>query len=200
MLSQIGTIPYILGDKILGLARFFLGIGILGNSKDLYHQIDALDCLDQNRQTCAGAVVLTDLVFWCLLLPFQSGDGFKLTLLIGCMHSLNVVFLLLDSALNNLVLWHRFSSPSMLRTICLACESESIDAVKNVSASIYSPTCGFRLQSTKEKDHTKGVIPGISRRADLWLGTVLMNKGARVNTKRRVGPVPGVDIGNVFFF
>ena len=40
----------ILGDKILGLARFFLGIGIPGNSKDLYHQIDALDCLDQNRQ------------------------------------------------------------------------------------------------------------------------------------------------------
>ncbi|KAL7587671.1 hypothetical protein Lser_V15G41461 [Lactuca serriola] len=58
-------------------------------------------------QTCAGAVVLTDLVFWCLLLPFQSGDGFKLTLLIGCMHSLNAVFLLLDSALNSLQFtWH----------------------------------------------------------------------------------------------
>nr|KAJ0203458.1 hypothetical protein LSAT_V11C500239610 [Lactuca sativa] len=200
-------------DKILGLARFFLGIGIPGNSKDLYHQIDALDCLDQKRQclklivgvceqTCAGVVVLTDLVFWCLLLPFQSGDGFQLTLLIGCMHSLNAVFLLLDSALNilvtiylarinilclvelslynflvgyaclllymvalslpgncysmgsHVVLWHHFSSPSMLQTICLACESESIDAIKNVSASIYSPTCGFCLQSTKEKDHT----------------------------------------------
>ncbi|KAI3787831.1 hypothetical protein L2E82_00289 [Cichorium intybus] len=37
------------GDKILGLARFFLGIGIPSNSKDLYHQIDALACLDQNR-------------------------------------------------------------------------------------------------------------------------------------------------------
>ncbi|KAD3068726.1 hypothetical protein E3N88_36606 [Mikania micrantha] len=31
-------------------------------------------------QTCAGAVVLTDIVFWCLLLPFQTGDDFKLTL------------------------------------------------------------------------------------------------------------------------
>ena len=49
-------------------------------------------------------------------------------------------------------------------------------------------------------DDAKRVIPGISRQADLWLGTILMNKGARVNTKRRVGPVPGVDIGNVFFF
>ncbi|KAL8191959.1 hypothetical protein R6Q57_028079 [Mikania cordata] len=58
-------------------------------------------------QTCAGAVVLTDIVFWCLLLPFQSGDDFKLTLLIGCMHSLNAVFLLMDSALNRLQLsWH----------------------------------------------------------------------------------------------
>ncbi|KAI3526600.1 hypothetical protein L1887_05857 [Cichorium endivia] len=37
------------GDKILGLARFFLGIGIPSNSKDLYNQIDALACLDQNR-------------------------------------------------------------------------------------------------------------------------------------------------------
>ncbi|KAI3772982.1 hypothetical protein L6452_04178 [Arctium lappa] len=36
-------------DKILGLARFFLGIGIPGNSKDLYYQIDALSCLENNR-------------------------------------------------------------------------------------------------------------------------------------------------------
>jgi len=35
-------------DKILGLARFFLGIGIPGNSKDLYYQIDALSCLENN--------------------------------------------------------------------------------------------------------------------------------------------------------
>ncbi|KAI3676471.1 hypothetical protein L1987_86080 [Smallanthus sonchifolius] len=37
------------GDKILGLARFFLGIGVPGTGKDLYYQIDALACLDQNR-------------------------------------------------------------------------------------------------------------------------------------------------------
>nr|GEW86903.1 dolichyl-diphosphooligosaccharide--protein glycosyltransferase subunit 2-like [Tanacetum cinerariifolium] len=36
-------------DKILGLARFFLGIGIPGNNKDLYYQIDALSCLENNR-------------------------------------------------------------------------------------------------------------------------------------------------------
>ncbi|XP_076913930.1 uncharacterized protein LOC143572741 isoform X1 [Bidens hawaiensis] len=58
-------------------------------------------------QTCAGAVLLTDIVFWCLLLPFQTGDNFKLTLLIGCMHFFNAVFLIIDSALNSLHFsWH----------------------------------------------------------------------------------------------
>ncbi|XP_024966535.1 dolichyl-diphosphooligosaccharide--protein glycosyltransferase subunit 2-like [Cynara cardunculus var. scolymus] len=36
-------------EKILGLARFFLGVGVPGNSKDLYYQIDALSCLENNR-------------------------------------------------------------------------------------------------------------------------------------------------------
>lgn len=53
-------------------------------------------------QTCAGAVMLTDIVFWCLLVPFQLGDDFKVSLLIGCMHSVNLLFLLLDTALNNI--------------------------------------------------------------------------------------------------
>ncbi|KAF7153377.1 hypothetical protein RHSIM_Rhsim01G0262400 [Rhododendron simsii] len=37
------------GSKIFGLAKFFLGIGIPGNAKDLYNQIDALACLESNR-------------------------------------------------------------------------------------------------------------------------------------------------------
>ncbi|KAK1426989.1 hypothetical protein QVD17_15671 [Tagetes erecta] len=49
-------------------------------------------------------------------------------------------------------------------------------------------------------DDAKGVIPGISRRADLRSGTILMNKGARANVRRRIGAVPGVNIGDVFFF
>ena len=31
-------------------------------------------------QTSAGAVMLTDIVFWCLLLPFMTDENFKLTL------------------------------------------------------------------------------------------------------------------------
>ncbi|CAN4101891.1 unnamed protein product [Withania somnifera] len=53
-------------------------------------------------QISAGAVMLTDIVFWCLLVPFMMGENLKLTLLIGLMHSVNAIFLLLDSLLNNL--------------------------------------------------------------------------------------------------
>nr|XP_048337513.1 dolichyl-diphosphooligosaccharide--protein glycosyltransferase subunit 2 isoform X2 [Ziziphus jujuba var. spinosa] len=37
------------GDKILGLAKFFLGIGIPGDAKDFFNQIDSLACLENNR-------------------------------------------------------------------------------------------------------------------------------------------------------
>ncbi|KAM7501129.1 hypothetical protein LguiB_000033 [Lonicera macranthoides] len=64
----------------------------------------------ENIDVFTCAVMLTDIVFWCLLLPFMTGDNFRLTLLIGCMHSLNAVFLLLDSALNSLPFaWHRLT-------------------------------------------------------------------------------------------
>ncbi|KAL9318802.1 hypothetical protein ACSQ67_015319 [Phaseolus vulgaris] len=53
-------------------------------------------------QTSAGAVILTDIVFWCVIVPFLSISHFKLNMLMGAMHSLNAVFLLLDTALNNL--------------------------------------------------------------------------------------------------
>ncbi|KAF7121348.1 hypothetical protein RHSIM_Rhsim13G0036100 [Rhododendron simsii] len=37
------------GDKILGLAKFFLAIGIPDSAKGLYSQIEALACLESNR-------------------------------------------------------------------------------------------------------------------------------------------------------
>ncbi|XP_058094586.1 dolichyl-diphosphooligosaccharide--protein glycosyltransferase subunit 2 [Magnolia sinica] len=37
------------GDKILGLAYFFLGVGIPGNTKDLFNQMESLACLENNR-------------------------------------------------------------------------------------------------------------------------------------------------------
>ncbi|EXB44441.1 hypothetical protein L484_013859 [Morus notabilis] len=53
-------------------------------------------------QTCAGASVLTDLVFWCLLVPLLANVQFELTLLIGAIHTVNAVSLIGDTALNGL--------------------------------------------------------------------------------------------------
>ncbi|XP_010934313.2 dolichyl-diphosphooligosaccharide--protein glycosyltransferase subunit 2 [Elaeis guineensis] len=36
-------------DKMLGLAKFFLSIGIPGSTKDLFNQIESLSCLKNNR-------------------------------------------------------------------------------------------------------------------------------------------------------
>lgn len=61
-------------------------------------------------QTCAGAVILTDIVFWCVIVPFLSNSHLGLNVLMGCMHSLNVFFLLLDTSLNSLPFpWFRLS-------------------------------------------------------------------------------------------
>ncbi|KAK9139097.1 hypothetical protein Scep_008778 [Stephania cephalantha] len=61
-------------------------------------------------QTSAGASMLTDVVFWGLLFPFQSKDHFRLNPLMAGMHSLNAVFLILDATLNRLAFpWFRMA-------------------------------------------------------------------------------------------
>ncbi|CAI9301420.1 unnamed protein product [Lactuca saligna] len=49
-------------------------------------------------------------------------------------------------------------------------------------------------------DDTKEGMTGSAKRPDLRAGTICMSKGARANIKKRVGPVPGVEIGDIFFF
>lgn len=39
-----------------------------------------------------------------------------------------------------------------------------------------------------------------AKRPDLKAGTVMMSKGIRANSKKRIGVVPGVEIGDIFFF
>ncbi|CAN6879039.1 unnamed protein product [Brassica oleracea] len=46
------------GDKIVGLAKFFLGVGSPGDAKDFFNQIDALACLEDNRQGYFHAIYL----------------------------------------------------------------------------------------------------------------------------------------------
>ncbi|KAJ4809057.1 transmembrane protein [Rhynchospora pubera] len=59
-------------------------------------------CMQIIYQTCGGAVMLTDVTFWCLLVPFMSSAHFSVNLIMGCMHSLNLLFLLVDTFLNNM--------------------------------------------------------------------------------------------------
>ncbi|KAK6941129.1 hypothetical protein RJ641_030660 [Dillenia turbinata] len=54
-------------------------------------------------QMCGGAVFLTDIVFWCVILPFLQIAHYNLTVLMGCMHSVNLVCLLIEASINNLV-------------------------------------------------------------------------------------------------
>ncbi|CAI9779574.1 unnamed protein product [Fraxinus pennsylvanica] len=42
--------------------------------------------------------------------------------------------------------------------------------------------------------------PGISKHPNLTAGTVLMAKGVRTNSTKRIGHVPGVEVGDIFFF
>ncbi|KAL0359691.1 UNVERIFIED_CONTAM: Histone-lysine N-methyltransferase, H3 lysine-9 specific SUVH1 [Sesamum angustifolium] len=49
-------------------------------------------------------------------------------------------------------------------------------------------------------EEAKDMAPGLSRRPDLKAGTLLMTKGVRTNTIKRIGHVPGVEVGDIFFF
>ncbi|XAR72617.1 hypothetical protein NMG60_11019324 [Bertholletia excelsa] len=53
-------------------------------------------------QMNAGAVILTDCVFWFILVPILTIKDYNLNFLVIIMHSINVVFLLGDTALNSL--------------------------------------------------------------------------------------------------
>ncbi|KAH9625817.1 hypothetical protein KSS87_020471 [Heliosperma pusillum] len=96
-------------------------------------------------QTSAGASILTDLVFWCILMPLMSGKDFQLTLVIACIHSLNAVFLIIDSLLNALVAislpgalnsvgasvvsWNRRGSHSVLWALYIDCTGKKLNLV-----------------------------------------------------------------------
>ncbi|GFP88023.1 hypothetical protein PHJA_000946000 [Phtheirospermum japonicum] len=53
-------------------------------------------------QICAGAVALTDSVFWLLIYPYMTAYDYRLNFLIVSKHSVNAVFLLGDAILNRL--------------------------------------------------------------------------------------------------
>uniref|UniRef100_A0A1D1YS05 Signal recognition particle SEC65 subunit n=1 Tax=Anthurium amnicola TaxID=1678845 RepID=A0A1D1YS05_9ARAE len=61
-------------------------------------------------QTNAGAVMLTDCVFWLIIVPFLAIKDYNLNFFMIGMHSVNAIFLLGDTALNSLRFpWFRIS-------------------------------------------------------------------------------------------
>lgn len=51
------------GDKILGLAKFFLGIGIPGDAKDFFNQVESLAFLESNRISIPLILSLPETVY-----------------------------------------------------------------------------------------------------------------------------------------
>ncbi|KAF3448760.1 hypothetical protein FNV43_RR09473 [Rhamnella rubrinervis] len=49
-------------------------------------------------------------------------------------------------------------------------------------------------------EDTKASNTGIIKRPDLKAGNILMSKKVRTNMRKRIGTVPGVEIGDIFFF
>ncbi|GER51534.1 RNA-binding CRS1 / YhbY (CRM) domain-containing protein [Striga asiatica] len=49
---------------------------------------------------CAGAVVLTDIVFWLIIYAFLTGKDYRLNFLVVSVHSVNAIFLLGETFLN----------------------------------------------------------------------------------------------------
>ncbi|KAK6127170.1 hypothetical protein DH2020_039099 [Rehmannia glutinosa] len=49
-------------------------------------------------------------------------------------------------------------------------------------------------------EEAKNLAPGTARRPDLKAATLLMTKGVRTNNTKRIGHVPGIEVGDIFFF
>ncbi|KAL8471304.1 hypothetical protein ACS0TY_028190 [Phlomoides rotata] len=61
-------------------------------------------------QMAAGAVTLTDVVYWCVIFPFMALKDYEMNFLTVVTHSVNGILLLGDTAMNRLPFpWFRFS-------------------------------------------------------------------------------------------
>ncbi|KAI4370480.1 hypothetical protein MLD38_018831 [Melastoma candidum] len=58
---------------------------------------------------------------------------------------------------------------------------------------------GLRRKLSQLEDAREGSM-GLIKRVDLKVGNVMMSKGFRTNMRRRIGAVPGVKVGDIFFF
>ncbi|KAI4348554.1 hypothetical protein L6164_009264 [Bauhinia variegata] len=52
----------------------------------------------------------------------------------------------------------------------------------------------LQIEEAKEENS------GASKRPDLRTGNIMVSKGVRTNSTKRIGAVPGVEVGDIFFF
>nr|AGV54584.1 hypothetical protein [Phaseolus vulgaris] len=104
-------------------------------------------------QMIAGAVVLTDCVFWFIIVPFLTMKDYNINLLIISMHTINAVFLLGDASLNSLRFpWFRIGYFCML-TITYVILQWIVHAIVKLwwpypfldLSSSYAPLCYFSM-------------------------------------------------------
>ncbi|KAK1278485.1 Histone-lysine N-methyltransferase, H3 lysine-9 specific SUVH1 [Acorus gramineus] len=49
-------------------------------------------------------------------------------------------------------------------------------------------------------EDAKDMSPGVSRRPDLKAGNIMMTRGLRATKGKRIGGIPGIEVGDLFFF
>lgn len=90
------------GDTVLGLAKFFLSIGIPGSSKDFFYQVESLSCFEKNRQEFSWVLsIICQLVnyFLCIISYYMKLNIGKFFLC--CSAFIPLVFSLPSSVLSS---------------------------------------------------------------------------------------------------
>ncbi|KAG5242482.1 hypothetical protein OIU77_029590 [Salix suchowensis] len=104
----------------------------------------------------------------------------------------------------------KFGSPDVDTDVMVENIFQSYNLVQFEAAQLYDgnkDSVGYVLlvynllrRQIVQLEDTKEATSGQTRRPDLKTANILMTKGFRTNAKKRVGAVPGVEIGDIFFF
>ncbi|KAL4600356.1 hypothetical protein ACB092_11G194700 [Castanea dentata] len=90
----------------------------------------------------------------------------------------------------------KVSLPSIVVTVS---QSERDDGNREVVTHVLMTFDALRRRLSQIED-AKELTTGIIKRSDLKASNILMTSGFRTNMKKRIGAVPGVEVGDIFFF
>ncbi|KZV27384.1 histone-lysine N-methyltransferase, H3 lysine-9 specific SUVH1-like [Dorcoceras hygrometricum] len=94
---------------------------------------------------------------------------------------------------------------SLVNSIFTSCKLTEFDDFKRSNGdkdTVETILLAFDLLRRKltQLEESKDLAIGVTRRPDLKVANLLMSKGVRTNTGKRIGHVPGVEVGDIFFF